>query len=729
MGLSKRRCKKRAKERRRRHQLLLEQSFRLVFSHVLQQGPGNSGELYQRQESMAKNLAMLQPLTAVCKSWRKASLPLFYHTAICSIRQVVGRDSNRHEESGISSTKVVSNTNVSLIVLGGYEKHVRRLAIDLVGDIPPDLLVSQLDEAEFSKTSWPCIKTLQLEHWHGHPLQRPVHSAESLAIFNAYLLHNLPNLASVKYNSIGDYRYYQEFPLNGLLASSLSRLNKLDIHSGIVPGLGSSAFLPMLTSLTLRCPIKSCAAHLPRIFAESLRNLHIGFSSADTIWDRFYVAKGKQHIVFARLKSLVLEYMAPIVDKSCKCNGVARKCCKIPLAPLGGKQQNSTSKGTGDSRVVSAGGNRLESIYYYSSSDDGDDDDSSGIDSMFDFGYNERGWSSTEEIFGYSSGSLELQKMQRPSFPRLDQLTVCKYPYQITNILKHFPVELIPNISIRDIAKGYWVDGLTAESTCNMSRLRVHVARSGYFQSKWEEKRYQVWINRLFAVSSTSMSHLWLDAPTTAPITLPDIVGLTSLVTLSLGMKMDLGTIPTLLSQLPCLRKLAMHIHPQSTWLLRNEGVLAYDDSNSRLLSHLPCLSNSLQCLVAYVDLMELGASDCRSRHGRDNSGYSNKCCRRRCQFCEKCNRSGHNHEELDNDESRNLENGDEDGDKSTNIIAVERELVWVIARIPSLAVLGTEKSTSRAVKKCIAELMSHTAIIPRIRHLARMRISVWEYY
>ncbi|KAJ2516195.1 hypothetical protein GGI11_003523 [Coemansia sp. RSA 2049] len=105
-----------------------------------------------------------------------------------------------------------------------------------------------------------------------------------------------------------------------------------------------------------------------------------------------------------------------------------------------------------------------------------------------------------------------------------------------------------------------------------MKSLRVDVARSAFVgdrctSSQHEEddaeRRYQVWINRLFSVSSVTMKQLRLDAPTVEPVTLPDIVGLTNLTELSLGMKMDLGSVPNMLARLPRLLKLAMHVHPQ----------------------------------------------------------------------------------------------------------------------------------------------------------------------
>ncbi|KAJ1665615.1 hypothetical protein EV178_002990 [Coemansia sp. RSA 1646] len=583
--------------------------------------------------------------------------------------------------------KNIKCTNVDLIVRGGYERYVRRLAIDLVGDVAPGFPVMQLEEAGFSRTLWPQTNELQVDHWHGYQQQRSKILPESVSKLNAYLLHNLPNLTSVEYNSLGDHRSYGDFPLNGLLASTLSRLTELRIHSGLVPDLGAAAFLPMLSSLTLNCPMVSCAAHLPQIFAESLAYLRIGFSSSETIWNRFYVGQGKRGVIFAKLRSLELEYTTPVI----------------------------------------------EDPY-----DEGGDDAASSSDYEEFWATSSDGESLTGKAA--SSGSKKPRSSGKPSFPQLEKLYIRKYPYPVTDILQHFAVDRIPHVSIRDVGRRSWVAGLAAEYAGNMRTLRVDVARSssssGHHllqREEREERHYQVWINRLFSMSSATLKNLWLDAPTTAPVTLPDIVGLTNLTELSLGMKMDLGTVPNLLARLQQLHKLAIHVHPQSSWLERNEGVLGggYDqqgeNDDAHMLGRLPSLSTSLRCLTVYTGMVDFSRLDCHGTHKRSLS-TSNKCCRRRCRFCEKC--IGMAAMVPDHCEDQFTDKGGEKYEALGSVVmAVERELVWMIARISSLVVLKTERSTSRAIKKCISELMSHKTASSQIGNLDRLRITEWEYY
>ncbi|KAJ2654231.1 hypothetical protein IWW48_006241 [Coemansia sp. RSA 1200] len=545
----------------------------------------------RRQESLIRSLASLQPLAAICRSWRKAAIPQLYQAAVCSIRQRALQDT----EGECGLPKYVCTTNIDLIVHGGYERYTHRLVIDLVGDIGPNFLVMQLEETGFSKTLWPYIKELQIYHWHGHTRRqrRSKSLPESLSKLNGYLLHNLPNLSSVEYNSLGDYRSYNEFPLNGLIASTLSRLTTLRIHSGLVPDLGASAFLPMLSSLTLNCPMVACAAHLPHIFAKSLVNLHIGFSSAETIWNRFYVGLGNHDLVFSKLRSLELEYTVPVVEnKTCKCRSKDNSpnvCSKSQLSLCANKTytlaiNSSNGNAVGGGIPSKICGNRLESVYYnYSASAEGNDDTVISSDC-------EEFWATAESnsdkyptCSKNSTDKLGAIWQQSPSFPHLEQLCICKYPYPVTNILRHFTVDQIPHVSIRDIGRSSWAAGIAAECVRDMKSLRVDVARSAFVGDRCTslqheeddaERRYQVWINRLFSVSSATMKQLRLDAPTVEPVTLPDIVGLTNLTELSLGMKMDLGSVPNMLARLPRLLKLAMHVHPQSSWRLKNEGVL-----------------------------------------------------------------------------------------------------------------------------------------------------------
>ncbi|KAJ2402686.1 hypothetical protein GGI23_000533 [Coemansia sp. RSA 2559] len=725
----------RAKAERRRQQHGLQQSFRLIFGHILSQSTEPAELAHgRRQEPLAQSIAGLQPLTAVCRSWRKATVPLFYQTAVCSIRQQAVQTNGEGE---LDAPSLMSSTNVDLIVSGGYERYVRRLAIDLVGDVELDLVAMQLEAAGFSGTFWPQITELQIDHWHGHRQQGPADSPEAVAKLNAYLLHNLPNLVSVEYNSLGDRRSYSEFPLNGLLASSLSRLSKLSIHSALVPDLGASAFLPTLSSLTLNCPMVSCAAHLPRIFAESLVYLRIGFSSAGTIWNRFYGGQGKRAVVFAKLRSLELEYAKPVAEESCNCKGDLAKCTgKQSLLRrgrtyrlAGGSDENGLENGAGK-----VGGNRLDSVYYHSTSEMGDDDGALGS------GYDEFWAASSDDELPASkpsaSASEKPNAMRRPLFPQLERLCIRKYPHPLADVLQYFAVAQIPHVSVRDVGRKSWASAVaSAECASSMQSLRLDVARSSVHHSRQREdkdaRHFQVWVNRLFSMSSATLTHLWLDAPTTDPVTLPDIVGLSSLTGLSLGMKMDLGALPNLLTRLPRLHKLAIHVHPQSSWSLRNEGVgYGQHEDGALLLSRLPSLSTSLRCLVAYMGMVDLTGMDCRGTHKR-NLSSANKCCRRRCQLCEKCTGMkavvvpAHCEGECDEDEYGTLDPQNDQG--SPVAMAVEKELVWMIARIPSLTVLKTERNTSCAIRECIAALMSQNAS-SQIGHLARLRITEWEY-
>ncbi|KAJ2908569.1 hypothetical protein GGI21_002755, partial [Coemansia aciculifera] len=520
----------------------------------------------------------------------------------------------------------VERTNVSLIVAGGHQKHVRRLAIDLVGDVSPDQPILLLTEAGFGRESWPRIKKLRLSHWHARN-SKTEYSGESLARLNAFLLHTLPKLTSVKYTSLDDKRHYSEFPLDGLLSSMLSRLTDVRITSGLVPDLCSSAFLPRLVSLTLRSPIYAGAAHLPRIFAETLEHLHIGFSSTQSIWSRFYVADDAQTVCFKQLRSLVLEYSEAIDD------------------------ERRAARAQKENRLYSADLDNDTSLFAYDS-----DDSRQGTGKL----------------------TPACGRAPRPVFSQLQQLSICKYPFSITRVLRHFQLECIPHISIRDLRKG-WADLDAAAVVSEMTSLRIHISQA--FEAKCEEQQYQIWFNRLFSVSS-SLTSLQLQAPTTLPLALPDVVGLTGLVTLSLGMKVDLGTIPGLLTRLVHLRHLALHIFPRinipSSSSLRSLGISHSGDFD--ILADLPPLSCSLQHLVAYIGL----EPDC---------GYARQL-------------AGRN------------------GGDADSLLEVERELTWLMARVPSLMTFKTEEWTKSAVVTCIGELLAQGNIQSQVRHLSSMELA-----
>ncbi|KAJ2788999.1 hypothetical protein GGI18_002648 [Coemansia linderi] len=362
----------------------------------------------------------------------------------------------------------------------------------------------------------------------------------------------------------------------------------------------SSAFLPCLVSLTLRSPIYAGVAHLPRIFAETLEHLHIGFSSTESIWDRFYVADDAQTVHFKQLRSLVLEYSEAIDDE----RRIARALKKNRLY--------------GDCDPAEL--NSADGLYAYHS-----DDSSHRLGTTIQ---------RPSAIHG---------NLARPVFSQLQQLSILKYPFPISRVLRHFKVDSVPHISIRDIRKGW--NSIDAAMVLEMSSLRVHITHP--FDSRTEEQYYQVWVNRLFSVSSR-LTNLQLQAPTTLPLSFPDVIGLTRLVTLA-----------------PLLKSL---------------GVFGSDDYE--LLAGLPPLSCSLQHLVAYVGL------------------------------------------DVDCGISRRLA-GDEDDEDP---LEIERELVWLMARIPSLETLKTEEWTSRGVRACMGELMACSAVYPYVRHMSSLELSVWRY-
>ncbi|KAJ2014514.1 hypothetical protein GGI14_004804 [Coemansia sp. S680] len=528
-------CRKRPRlDPCRRHDL--EGAFRLVADYLVQ--PEGDNDPWLLRESSVDRLRLLQPLAAVCHSWRRAVLPLFYQTAACSIKELPGRNSSTAPiDLDRDCSNHVQRTNLNLIVSGGYQKYVRRLAIDLVGDVSPDQPITLLTEAGHGKA---------------------VYSAESLARLNAYLLHTLPKLKSIKYISSDDRRHYSEFPLDGLLSSMLSRLTDVRITSGLVPDMCSSAFLPRLVSLTLRSPIYAGAAHLPRIFAETLEHLHIGFSSTESIWGRFYVADDAQTVQFKQLRSLVLEYSEAIDD--------GRRAARA--------QKENRLYSDSDSMDVDMD----DSLYTYYS------DDSS-------------------HKLGATAQSPSGARV-RPVFSKLQQLSIHKYPFSISRVLRHFQLDRIPHISIRDIRKGW--DSLDAAIVTEMSSLRVHIEQE--FESKREEQQYQV------------------------------------------------------------------------TSSLRSLGVL--ESGDYEILADLPPLSCSLQHLVAYIGL----EPDC---------GYARRLA------------------------------GDECDDDP---LEIERELTWLMARVPSLETLKTEEWTSSGVTVCIDELMACTEIHPYVKHLGSIEVSVWKY-
>ncbi|KAJ2488916.1 hypothetical protein IWW37_004398 [Coemansia sp. RSA 2050] len=627
-------CAKRPRlEKCRRYDL--ECAFRLVADYLVQpHSDGDSSDAqFLRESAVDQQLQLIQPLAGVCHSWRRAVLPLLYQTVVCSISErckLGSRTTTPIESEGRAS--YIQRTNLGLVLSGGYQRYVQRLAIDLAGDVPPDQPIALLADTGFGGCGWPKIKNL---HWSHRHRQRhsSSYSAESLARLNAYLLHALPKLTSIKYVSPDDRRHYSEFPLDGLLSSTLSRLTDVRITSGLVPDMCSSAFLPCLVSLTLRSPIYAGAAHLPRIFAETLEHLHIGFSSTESIWGRFYVADDAQTVRFKQLRSLVLEYSEAIDDE--------RRIAKA--------QMENRLYGDCDS----AESNDADSLCAYC-----------GDDSSHRLGA------------AIQSPSAKRSSLARPVFSQLQQLSVLKYPFSIWRVLRHFQAERIPHISIRDIRKGW--DSIDAAMVSEMAGLRVHVTHP--FESRAEEQHYRVWVNRLFSVSSR-LTSLHLQAPTTLPLAFPDVIGPTRLVALSFSMRVDLGTMPNLLSRLPCLRRLAMHVFPQSRApLLKSLGVFGSGDYG--ILADLPPLSCSLQYLVAYVGL----EADCGI--------------------------------------SRRLAGGGDDGDP----LEIERELVWLMARIPSLETLKTEEWTSRGVSACMDELMACSGIRSYVKHLGSIELAVWRY-
>ncbi|KAJ2317763.1 hypothetical protein IWW52_002943 [Coemansia sp. RSA 2704] len=654
MGSSHKKLHKQTRRRRRQ----LEGVFKLIFDYIVYNDMPD--DMRQPQRSAVDWLRELQPLTAVCHSWRQATLPLFYKTAVCSVREIpYGKASTAETSHGAlirdpksRATHYSQRSNVGLIFGNKGEQYVCKLVIELFGDVAPDAPVSILADAGFNSSKWLGIDSLRIAHWHGNLFRAPTYSSDSLARLNLYLLHALPHLSSIKYRSVDDRRYYQEFPLDGLLASTLSRLKEVKLVSGLIPDMGSSAFLPGLVSLNLRCPILADAAHLPMIFAETLENLDIGFSSVATIWNRFYSAGNKRSVKFKRLKTLVLEFMEP-ADAKVKPSGESKLVSLYDDCYFASSESSSVS---GDSPTCT----ESDSPTFDNTGED--DDDATLLDPD-------------------SPTLLQFYQQRKPRdktwplFPKLQSLSISKYPDSISRILRHFPIESIQRISIRDISRGW--SSLNATAAARLSSLRVHISPQR-FGAKHDEYRYQAWINRLFSVSS-SMVSLQLDAPTSIPISLPDVIGLTCLSTLSFSFRIDLGTVPNLLSRLPYLKQLAMHVHPWSSWSHRYHGLLDYGDYE--MLAHIPPLSRSLRKLVAYVGL-DTSASD-------------------------------------DQDCSDSMSDGP---------MVVERELAWLLARVPSLRLFKTEEMSSKAIRACIDDMLSYKDIVPHIEHLLGVEIEVWKY-
>ncbi|KAJ1881988.1 hypothetical protein LPJ57_001246 [Coemansia sp. RSA 486] len=625
--------------RKRRHYYepnSLSGCFALIFKYLTWSETNSS--LSQTRNSHIEHLYKLQPLAAVSKTWRHAVLPIFYQAIVCGIKEVP--DSKDHS----------AKSNLELIMSGGHQRYVQRLVIDMVGDVSPAVPVSLLSRLGFDDLEWYEIDRLDLNHWHGYIRRKPVYSADSLARLNAYLLHRLPKLISINYFSIDDEKYYPEFPLDSMLASRLSQLQEIRISTNIAPSMSYSAFLPNLTTLKLKSPLLIDSVNLPCIFAETLEHLHIGFSSAKTIWDRFYACTGTMVVDFKRLKTLSLEYIVPQDSKR--------------MAMLAKKTKSLYRD--------------CENVFPEEFSDSDNDNDKENEASKSSKGY---------EPAKYDK--LSSDRVQC-AFPQLEQLSICKYPYSITKILCYFDITTIPHIWVRDVANG-WAS-LNPTYFAKSLSLRINISQdleTGYLAGK-----YQEWINRLFSLPS-KLTSLQLEAPTAGlPMSLPDIISLTGLVSLSLGMQMDLGAIPNLLSRLPHLHQLITHIYPQSSWATRNQGVADFDDYET--LAQLPPLSNSLENLVAYI-----GAESRAIRRHKRRRNESN-------------------------------EPGDVMGlvrfGKKIKLLPIEKELTWVLARIPTLSVFKSETWTSDAVSECIADILTNSQEDKQFSHLKTLSISQWEY-
>ncbi|KAJ2776713.1 hypothetical protein H4R18_005524 [Coemansia javaensis] len=654
----------RSGSRRRCRRALLSRVFRIVVDSLVAADAGDGSGRAQGVSSIDQ-LRALVPLAAVCHSWRQAALPLLYQSVVCSISEAPAAAAAAAADG--SAPGHVCRSNLGLVLGAGHEVFVRRLVLDLVGDVAPDVPVAALARAGFGDREWPGIGQLRVTHRHGSaPI---VYGGESLARLNTYLLHMLPSLASVRYSSPDDRRHYHEFPLDGLLASTLSRLREVRLTTGLIPDMGSAAFLPRLTSLELRTPMLAEAAHLPMVFAETLERLHIGFSSADSIWDRFYVAgtdgssSSKGGLAFPNLKTLALEYRPPS-DRSLRATPAAKGC---------GLYDDCYDASSECSSVCIATAHELppppppyehgKCDYKASGAGDrlgGDDDDDDDGDTLLD------STSPTLPAFNNNSNNKthEAAGTARPVLPRLRSLSVSRYPGSITHVLRHFAVERIPCISVRGVRTGW--TSLRAATVAGLSSARVHISAGAEFRR--DAHRFQGWVNQLFSVASQSLRSLDLDAPATVPVSLPDVIGATALGSLSLGFRVDLGAIPNLLSRLPCLRQLAMHVHPWSSWAFRNQGVLARGDH--ALLAAMPPLSRSLTSLVAYLGLVE----------------------------------------------------SDEDPSDA------ELELAWLLARVPSLRTFKTERPTRDAVCGHIDRIMACSAAAASAQHLASVEFSVWEY-
>ncbi|KAJ1643849.1 hypothetical protein J3B02_001233 [Coemansia erecta] len=530
---------------------------------------------------------------------------------------------------------------------GGHQRYVQRLVIDMIGDISPDAPVSLLSEQGFDNLEWYDIDRLDLNHWHGHLRRKHVYSADSLARLNAYLLHRLPKLVSINYFSVDDEKFYSEFPLDSMLASRLSQLQEIRISTNIAPSMSYSAFLPKLTTLKLKCPLLLESTNLPCIFAETLEHLHIGFSSANTIWNRFYACTGTMVVDFKRLKTLSLEYVVPQDSKRMemmikKTKSLYRDC---------------------------------DNVFPEQFSDS--DNDKENDESL------------KKRFKPVKYDKLPSDRVQC-AFPQLEQLSICKYPYSITKILCYFDITSIPHIWIRDVTSG-WAD-LSPSYFAKSLSLRINISQE--LDSASLTLKYQQWVNRLFSLPS-KLTYLQLEAPTSSPaVALPDIISLTNLASLSFGMQMDLGVLPNLLSRLPLLRQLITHIYPESSWSARNQGVADYDDYET--LAQLPPLSNSLENLIAYIGVESRSVRRLKRRREADSESSDI------ISFAR--------------------------SNKKIKPLPIERELAWIIARIPTLNVFKSEIWTSDAIAECIADILASPQADKHLSHLKSINMSDWEY-
>ncbi|KAJ1946796.1 hypothetical protein FBU59_001957 [Linderina macrospora] len=260
-------------------------------------------------------------LASVCKSMRKAALPYYHKTLVFQYTQETPyRDEDDEEPPPpppeLEGTGSPWKTNIKQVALECRMDSITELVIVSVYDFMMPLeIIDALKKMNFHMFKWNNIDTLRV--YQGQDMQEEYEPSEwvtedSLTKLGEYLSTNLPAVRVLDSTDTQGGRLDLLHTMSAFLKLTISQLTRFRTCNGNNPVFGVRDLPPQITHLDITRRFTVEALMLPRMFAPSLKVLHLQMLPLTYIWDHFYTNdRSSQELEFTSLESFVVSFYRP----------------------------------------------------------------------------------------------------------------------------------------------------------------------------------------------------------------------------------------------------------------------------------------------------------------------------------------------------------------------------------------------------------------------------------